>query len=534
LSTDATAVDSGSLDYALASQLQKLPPGVYTLELTLRGDTVSRDLDLRDGGAANVVVTADVTGESDWQVSVINVPAPEAELDASARLYLVHAADGDARTYDVGIDNLAEPDGTIEPGSTSDAFPLDVTRPALAFLKDGVIEEDFTLPMPEAGSSVIAVLLGESPTDGAAERDFRLLVARMSAEAAVSEVRADPTVYFLHASGVHGGVDLFVGPGHPRATAVREAPSSPTIDTFAVSQASNEKLIRAEMVDNARFGELRVARAPAGPATLEAYLTVPSDAQLPAPLTYNLIGAPLPNQRLRNGAAIARQGTSAVGGSLEEGAEYLLILPAVGPWFDNRSKFVNDAPGLPFERLERSRPSADKASIRVAVSVTINGAPNPLPVRVALDDEVIVTGVRPFQLKPGRDVAPGIHQLSFDIEAQVTLPAPLQLQIEAQAGQDLIVVAAGDARPESVTTPAIPRADDVDADTTVSAPLDPETQRSLDPNYLPVDGDSTLIQDDCPDQPGPISHKGCPATGLHWLVLDLSTRPPTVRVLPMN
>lgn len=534
LSTPQSELESGELGYVTAARLEMLPPGDYTLELTLADESISRELRLREGAELQVVVTAAVTSDTERQVSVVDIPAAGSDSanDGAARFYLINAVPGDARTFDVGIDNLAEPDGTVEPGATSEAFSLDVTRPAVAFLKDGAVTDDFTLPVPMAGSSVISVLLGSPAAAGPAGAEVRLLVARMSTEPVVSEVQADPTIYFLHASAAHSGVDLFIGPENPRASLVVDGPQR--VRTFAVSHTTNQRLIRAELVDDARFGELRTARSPAGAATLEAYLTIPGDPQLPVPLNYNLVGNLLPNQRLRNGAAIGRQGAQTVGGELKGGAEYLVILPSDGPWFDNRVKFGEDAPELPFERIERKQPSPDVASLRLAAAVTRDGVGLALPVDIALDGETVITGLRPFQLNDARSVTPGPHRLTFDIEAQVELPAPRLLELDVHAGQDLLVIATGDARPAAVTLESKPRLDDADADGTVAASVDPQTQRSVDPNYLPADGNSELIQDDCPTQPGPRSQKGCPAPGLHWLVLDLSTKPPTVRVLPMN
>ncbi|HVY31349.1 MAG TPA: hypothetical protein VHB79_32575 [Polyangiaceae bacterium] len=533
---DAAGAESGTLDFAHATRLQPLPPGDYTLELSVGKKRLSRELKLRGGHELNAVLSLDVTSPSDWQLDIIDTTHRDDEADGTAQLFFVNQAAGGARTLDVGIDNLAEPDASIEPASVSKGLPLDVTRPALAFVQDGVVTDDFTLPVPAAHSTVIAVALGDPASDGSGAGALRLLVARMQGESSVDEVRPDPVIYFLHASAAHAGVDLFVGPGNPIKTLVSAGELLAKVRTLAVDKSSNQKLIRAELADNTRFGELRVGRAPTGPATLETYLTIPGDPQLPAPLHSSLTGTLLPNQRLRNGSAIGRQGAQDLGGELQAGAEYLIVLPSNGPWPNNRSQFPNDAPQLPFIRVERQMASAEQASLRIAAGVTFGGSVG-LPISLGLDDQTVISGALPFELGDPRDLQPGAHHLTLDIQQNprgIALPQPATLDLDLSAGQDLLVIATGDAQSEPITVPESPRPDDQDADGTVAAEVDPETQLSLDPNYLPADGDSELIQDDCPTVPGPLSHFGCPPTGLHWLVVDLSTKPPTVLVQPIN
>ena len=540
---------SGALPFAQATRLAPLPPGSYTLELTLGSKHVSRSLQLLGGGESTVVVSADAAGNPNWQVNVIEVPPAEPDAkpshSASARLFLVNEALGGARAFDVGLDDLEHPDGSIEPGAVSEQWPLDVTRPALAFVHNGAATDDFTLPVPEAGSTVIAVLLGDPAADGLGPTGLRLLVARMAGAGTVDEVRPDPVLYFLHSSGVHAGVDLFAGPGNPVASIIQLGQQSAS--GFARETSLNTKLVRAELADNVRFGELRASRLPPGPATLEAFLTIPGDPQLPVPLNYDSGGMILlPNQRLRNGFAIARQGAQTVGGQLEAGAEYLVILPGNGPWIDNRDP--RDAPRLAFERVQQPKAGAQQASIRFADATTtlVGGIAH-----VELDGATTITGTlhlagAPYVLDEGvfrtqqaaQPLEVGTHHLSFDILPNIMgvkpLLAPLAFDFDVQAGQNLLVIAAGEAVPPPVVLDPSPRADDIDADTAVASAYDPQTQTFADPNYLPADGNSELVQDDCPTEPGPVTHRGCPVTGLHWLIVDLATKPPTVRVLPMK
>lgn len=527
--TGKVGSQDGSLSAKQIEQLVALPAGDYTLTLTLDDAEESLELELTSGGEVNVVVSPEARGKHPWRAHVLAgevAPKSETEGEAApaARLFFINSARGGVRALDVGTDGVA--DGEVEADEASPQLALDATRPTVAFVADGGVTDSFTLPQPQLDATMLAVLLGDPSADGIGPEGQRLLVVQMVEGAEASELRADPVLYFVHASAQHAGLDLFVAPGNPLAASIANGSARP-IEAFLPDTTVNKRRNLAEVLDNARFGELQVGRVPPLPATLELYLTIPGDPQVPAALTYNLLGGDLqPNQRLRNGPAIGRQGAQTVGGELQAGAEYLLVAPSNGLFVSNHTTLeAPKAPKFPFERLER-RPAEDgHFNLRVAGSLlTALGTET-----ISVDGTERSSG-RAYFPSDAEQLSAGTHQVIVNL----TPGNSRKLELDGQSGQDLLVLAAGDFTTPLLTPPAAPRADDVDRDGAVCSETDPETQRFLDPNYLPLDGNSSLIQDDCPAEPGPLLHQGCPATPLQWLIIDLSTRPPTLRAEPME
>jgi hypothetical protein len=530
--TGAAGPQHGSLSAKRSEQLAGLPAGNYTLTLTLADAEESLELELTSGAEVNVVVAPRASRKHPWRAHVLTTEAapesdPASEAPAAARFFVVNAGAGGLRSLDVGNDGVA--DGEVEPEQASAPLALDVSRPALAFIDDqGGVTDSFTLPRPDRDTTVLAVLLGDPTADGVGPAGQRLLVAQMAESGEAHEVRADPVLYFVHASARHAGLDLFVSPGNPIEAGMIAGGDGRPIAAFSPDTTVNKRRNSAEVLDNARFGDLRVGRVPPLAATLELYLTIPGDPQLPAALNYNLVRDLLPNQRLRNGTAIGRQGAQsvAVAGELQAGAEYLLVAPSNGLFNSNHdARFIPKVPKFPFERIERHPVEGEQFTLRVATSLLTAGGGETLAV------DGIQLGSSTYHLESDPQLlTAGTHQLTVNLAPGKSRT----LELEAQPGQDLLVIASGDTTAAPITAPAAPRADDTDGDGAVCSAVDPETQRFLDPNYLPVDGNSELIQDDCPDQPGPLVHQGCPATPLQWLILDLSTRPPTLSAVPIQ
>jgi len=551
------AQESGTVAYAKAARVDAIAPGTWTLDVTIGDQHLSQDVTLAPGSEVNAVVTNDPASDMGWKVDLLTVPGPpdtSGSADASdgsdasdasataldptqARLFVLQRSQLKAVDLDVGNDDPSHPEQALDPGATSSLWPLDVTRPALAFLNHGKPAYDFTMPRPAQDSTVIAVVLGDPAADGLGPTGLHLLVARMREDPDVSEVRPDPALYFVHASGAHAGLDLFVSRGIPLAATFSRAAGvgiSFKLPAFLPDRSLDVPLNLAQVADNVRFGELRVGRVPPGPATLDLYLTIPGDPQLPAPLNYDLTGTVLlPNQRLRNGGAVGRQGTQTVDGELKAGGEYVLIAPGGDLWSDNRNFHFPLAPAFPFFRLARSPLGAKQFRLRMGASVTRQGDATSRAMNIVLDGSsaLVVPLGAPFQLTSDQVLSAGPHQLSL----QVDTGAAKSVTLNALAGQDLLLIASGDAAPApAVIQPKPWRDDDIDGDGAVCSAYSTKAQAFLDPNYLSPDGDSLLIQDDCPEQPGPLSQMGCPAPAVQWLVVDLAARPPTIRAITIE
>jgi hypothetical protein len=513
---------TGSFAFGEARSLKDLTPGSWTLLIELDGEEHELDLSLDAGAELDVVVTRD-RDSGTWRVDLLE---PELDPDAeSARLFVLQRTAATELELDVGSDGSS--DGLLAQNATSPQWLLDVTRPALSLLSAGAITHQFALPRPNAKTTVVGVLLGNLAAGGLEPQGLRLLVANMAREE-VTEVRPNPQVYIVHASAAHAALDVFVSQGNPKFTPVQ--PPTGKVSAYSPDLSENRRRSVAEVADNLRFGELRVGRVPSGPISLDLYLSIPGDPQLPAPLSVDLIFKPLPNQRLRNGGAVGRQGTSHLGDRLLEGGQYLAIASATDLWPDNRSPFAPAAPVFPFQLLKRPRLQPAQFSLQVGSSITKDGTTAGIAATIGRDGEVVLETAGDFNLGPTEVLEAGNHLLTLS-----TTSKSASLPFQGVPGQNLLVIVAGDASPPAVVIQPQPwRSDDIDGDGAVASAQDPMTGAFLEPNYLAYDGNSELIQDDCPTEPGSTSHGGCPSPGLTWIVIDLAQQPPQVVRAPIN
>jgi hypothetical protein len=520
LSAGATDL-SGALSAGELESLTELAPGEWRLVMEVDGEEHERVLELEAAREFGATLTQSAS-EAGHRLDVFAI---DGELDeGQARLLVLQRSSAFDLQLDVGSDGSTE--GAIAPEGLSPAWPIDVTRPALSLMSGQELTHQFTLPRQDAGGTLIAVLMGDPAADGLGPQGLRLLTADVDREQ-VGEVRPNPQLYLVHASAAHAALDLFVSKGNPQWTPVQ--PASGKVAAYSPDLSTNAQRSVAELADDVRFGEVRVARVPPGPSTLDLYLSIPADDQLPAPLSMDLVFEPLANQRLRSGGAVGRQGTSHLGDELRPGARYLAFAAATRLWPDNRSRYAPAAPTFPLELLERPLLGAGQLSLMVASSLTKEGTVSGVAGSIALNDQVVLETTGAFGLGPAEVVEAGSVRITLKTASFESV-----LPLNGVSGQNLLVVAAGDiSPPPSLVQPRPWRPDDVDGDGAVASEWDEKTGLFTDPNYLPYDGDSTLSQDDCPAEPGSVSHGGCPSPGPTWLVIDLAQRPPQVVVAPM-
>lgn len=510
------AGESGSIAFGSATDAVELSPGKHELQIAVNGSAITpAELDVKPGATLFALLASDGDGNATVRI----LPDPSEEASDSPSLYLVNASESGSLAIDVGMDDPAEPDLVLEQDRTVDApLAFDATRPALAFVQDGMVGTSFGFPRPDAGSPVLVVALGDASLDGVAPDALRLLVVETNG---ATEVRADPVLYIVHASDSHAGLDVFVGRGNP----VLQTKNQTTGYAPDLSEDKPRRL--AEIVDDLHFGKLAIGRVPPGPATLDVYLTITGSAQAPSPVNFDLVGTLLPNQRLRDGWAVGRQG-----GQVDEttelrpGGEYLMLLSGNRLFTNHRNpQYVPVAPIVPMERLDRPPLDAGQLDLRVAFALSDSAAQGGTAVFQVDGHDVLTTPPKDWAESASQSLPAGPHTVRVKLSGGFSR----SLSFQGGAGQHLLVIAAGNPVLPPMPVVASSRADDTDNDSFVNAPLDPQTGQPSDPNYLPSDGNTQLNQDDCPNVPGPTF--GCPAVAFQWLVLDTSVRPPALTSL---
>lgn len=515
-------------------------PGPHRLRVSVDGRHVATaDFVAPEGGELLALLVPN--SESGSKLVVLTWPKRSSD---GATLELVQASALEAVAADVGADDAQNPDFTLARGEVgpNSGAPMDPTRPSLALVEGGRTTASFSLPRPATGDFLAGVVLGDPNLPAEDPNALRLLLI---GEASTTLVKPDPVVYVLHAAGAHAGLDVFVTRGNPLLDVQAGIGAGCSLDLRA-----NQPVNLAQLVDDLRFGELAETRLPPGQAAFQIFLTIPGDSDPPASLHFDLVANLMSNQRLRDGFPIGCAGAQIEdGGELVPGAQYLMLLPSGRLMKENRGLYsgirsvtekVNDAdvtrlrtppdsPRVPLSRISREALAADEFELTLAVDGPLGIVDN---LSIELPSLGISLGAEVFSSAAGRWAQTELLHLPAkrqEISLVIGSRARRTVVIDPSAGSRLLVLAAGYPEPPSSTTVTSPRQDDTDADGFVSSELDSTTSAPIAPNYLPPDGNSNLVEDDCPNEPGPIS--GCPAPRFTWMVLDTTTRVPVLQKL---
>lgn len=526
--------------FSRVSTSTAVPPGPHRIRVSVAGRHVATaDFVAPEGGELLALLVPDSENGSKLLV-LTRLP----RSSDGATLQLIQASSLSTVEADVGADDAKSPDFALargEAGPTSGAA-MDPTRPSLALVENGRTTASFTLPRPATGDFLAAVLLGDPNRPTEAGDSLRLLLVD---EKSATVVKPDPVVYVLHAAAAHAGLDVFVTRGNALPDVQAGIGPGCSLDMRA-----NQPVNLAQLVDDLRFGELAERRLPPGAAAFQVFLTIPGDTDPPASLHFDLVANLVSNQRLRDGFPVGCAGAQIdEGGQLMPGAEYLMLLPSGRLMKENRGLYSGirsvtekvgeaevtrlrtppDAPRVPLARISRAPLAGSEFELTIAVDGPLGVVDN---LSIELPSQGFTLNAEVFSSAAGRWAQSETLRLPAarqEISLVLGNRGRRTVVVNPSAGSRLLVLAAGYVDPPASSPVANPRADDVDADGFVASAVDPDTGALKAPNYLPADGNSTLTQDDCPNEPGPVF--GCPAPRFTWLVLDTTTRAPVLQQL---
>ncbi|MFZ5893506.1 MAG: hypothetical protein ACOY0T_20765 [Myxococcota bacterium] len=507
-------------------------PGRHILRVTVSGQHVASASFVAPEGGELLALLVPVPGGGS---NLVVLTLPKRPTD-SATLQLIQASALGTIQADVGSDDARTPDFALAPGAVapSAGAAMDPTRPSLAFVDNGRTTTSFSLPRPAIGEFLAGVVLGDPNREAEDPNALRLLLV---GDKSAVLVKPDPVVHVLHLSAGHAGLDVFATRRNPLTGFASDG-----VEACSLDLRPNEALNLAQLADDLRFGALASAGLPPGPAAFQIFLTIPKDADPPSALHFDLVNALVPNQRLRDGFAIGCAGAQIEpSAELVPGGEYLMLLPSGRLQGDNRTltlerKTADErlripplAPRVPLSRISRQPLEANEFELSLAVGTSVGVTDE---VSVELPKASLSLKATGFTSTSGRWIQSDVLRLpAARQEISVVFGTRLRrtVVIDPSPGSRLLVLAAGYPQPPASTPDANPRADDIDADGFVASAIDPNTGALVTPNYLPPDGDISLKQDDCPNEPGPIW--GCPAAPLTWMVLDTTNRTPVLQTL---